>query len=215
VVVGGLGVEAAVDLLAGRAVQVPDLEAEAGGLDEGLGEGGDADVVGLALRGLDVVGAVGLDVAHGHEVAEVVGVRLHPGAGEQLDVGDDGHGRALVVEGVQEHVGRVAVHVPQRVGQAVQQRKGVLGEVDPDVARVADLVEQVAQRAEARFLGLAAVRVAGAEQRLEVGEGDGCAGGSAGRAARAAREGTHPASRSGRRRGRCGRRRTWRAGRPS
>jgi hypothetical protein len=80
VVIGWLCVKAAVDLFSGGAVQIPDLEAEAGGLDKGLCKGSDADVVSLALSRLDVVAAVSLDVSHGHKVPEVVGVRLHPGA---------------------------------------------------------------------------------------------------------------------------------------
>jgi hypothetical protein len=79
-VVGWLCIEAAVDFFPGGAVQIPDLEAEAGGFDQGFCKGSDADVVSLALGGLDVVAAVSLDVSHGHKVAEVVGVRLHPGA---------------------------------------------------------------------------------------------------------------------------------------
>jgi hypothetical protein len=76
--------EAAVDLLSGGAVQIPYLQAETGGLDEGVGEGVDADVVSLALGGLDVVAAVRLDIAHRDEVTELVGMRLYPGAGQEL-----------------------------------------------------------------------------------------------------------------------------------
>ena len=83
-VVHGLSVEAAVDLLAGGTVKIPDLEAEASRLDQGFSEGGDADVVGFALGGLDVVPAICLDVAHGDEVPKVVGMRLHPGTGKEL-----------------------------------------------------------------------------------------------------------------------------------
>lgn len=77
-----LGVVAAVDLLSWRAVKIPDLEAKASGLDQGLSKGGDANVVGFALRGLDVVCAVCLDVAHWDEVHKVVYMRLHPGTGK-------------------------------------------------------------------------------------------------------------------------------------
>ena len=83
-VVCWLSIEAAVDLFARRTVKIPNLETKARGLDQGLGEGGDADVVGFTLRGLDVVAAVRLDVAHGDEVPEVVCMRLHPGTGEKL-----------------------------------------------------------------------------------------------------------------------------------
>jgi hypothetical protein len=81
-VVCRLCIKAAVDLFTGGAVQIPDLETEASGLDEGLGESSNADVVGLTLRGLDVVSAVCLDIAHGDKVPEVVGMCLHPGAGK-------------------------------------------------------------------------------------------------------------------------------------
>lgn len=88
VVVRRLGEEAAVDFFTGGAVKIPDLEAEACRLDKGVGEGGDADVVGFTLRGLDVVCAVCLDIAHGNKVAKVIGVRLHPGTGQELRVSD-------------------------------------------------------------------------------------------------------------------------------
>jgi hypothetical protein len=78
-VVCRLCIEAAVDLFTGGAVQIPDLETEASGLDKGLGEGSNANVVGLTLGGLDVVSAVCLDITHGDKVPEVVGMRLHPG----------------------------------------------------------------------------------------------------------------------------------------
>lgn len=83
-VVCWLGEEAAVDLFASGAVKIPDLETKAGRLDKGVSERGDADVVGFALRRLDVVCTVSLDVAHGDEVPKVVCVRLHPGTGKEL-----------------------------------------------------------------------------------------------------------------------------------
>jgi hypothetical protein len=82
VVVCRLCIEAAVDLFSGGAVQIPDLETEASGLDKGLSKGGDTDVVSLALGGFDVVSAVCLDISHGDKVSEVVGMRLHPGTGK-------------------------------------------------------------------------------------------------------------------------------------
>lgn len=89
VVVRRLGEEAAVDLFTGRAVKIPNLETEASRLDKGIGEGGDADVVGFALRGLDVVRAVCLDIAHGNKVPKVIGMRLHPGTGQELRASDN------------------------------------------------------------------------------------------------------------------------------
>jgi hypothetical protein len=79
-----LGVEAAVDLFAWRAVKIPYLETEASRLDKGVGECGDADGVGFTLGGLDVVGAVCLDITERNEVPEVVCMSLHPGAGKKL-----------------------------------------------------------------------------------------------------------------------------------
>jgi hypothetical protein len=192
-VVCRLCVEAAVDLLSGGAVQIPHLQAETGGLDEGVGEGVDADVVSLALGGLDVVAAVRLDIAHRDEVTELVGMRLHPGAGQELhrsadvsakracthsyfDVGDDGHGLVHVVERLQQDVGRSAVHVLHRVGELAHEVEGALGKVDPNVARVANVVEHVAHGVEAGFLIAKLVGVAGADQRLKVGEGNGWRG---------------------------------------
>jgi hypothetical protein len=84
VVVCRLCVDAAVDLVGGGEIEIPDLQTKAGRLNEGFGEGVDADVVGFTRHGLNVVCAVGLDVAHGHKVPEVIGVRLHPGTGKQL-----------------------------------------------------------------------------------------------------------------------------------
>jgi hypothetical protein len=75
---------AAVDLLARRAVEIPNLETKAGRLDECFTKGGEADVVKLALRGLDVVAAVRLEVAHGNEVAVLVWMGLQPSTGKEL-----------------------------------------------------------------------------------------------------------------------------------
>jgi hypothetical protein len=193
VVVGRLCVEAAVDLVARGEIEIQDLEAVASRLDQCFSEGVNANVVGFTGNRLDAVGAVGLDVVHGHDGRKVVGMRLHPGTGKELrgsgddaadgggqiayfDIGDDGHGFVHVVEGFEQDGGGEAVHALQRVGELAQQLKGGVGKVDPDVARVADVVEHVAHGVEAGFLVAKLVDVARAQQGLEVGEGDGWRG---------------------------------------
>ena len=89
-----------------------------------------------------------------------------------FDVGDDGHGLVEVVEGLQHDVGRLAVHCLQRVGELTHQVKGAISKVDPEVARVANMVEQVAQRVEAGFLVAKLVHVAHTQQGFKVGEGN-------------------------------------------
>jgi hypothetical protein len=96
--------------------------------------------------------------------------------GSYFDVGDDGHGFVHVVEGFEQDLVGEAVHALQRVGELAQQLKGAVGKVDPDVARVADVVEHVAHGVEAGFLVAKLVDVARAQQGLEVGEGDGWRG---------------------------------------
>lgn len=228
-------IEASIDLFAWGAVKIPDLKTEACRLDERLCERCDANVVGFTLRRLNVVCAVGLDIAHGDKVAKVICMRLHPGTGKELresvlhlprpgevaggaylDVGDDGHGDVHVVEGLEQDVVGSAIQGAQRVGQLAQEVKGFLGKVDPDVARVANVVQQVAQGVEAGFFIIKLGHVGDAQQGLKVGEGNGWRG-AVSRAAKGAGKGraAHLASRSGRRRDRCGSRRTWWAGRPS
>jgi hypothetical protein len=80
--VGWLSIEAAVDLFARRTVKIPNLETEARGLDQCFSKGGDADVVGFTLGGLNVVATIRLNVSQGDKVPEVVCMRLHPGAGK-------------------------------------------------------------------------------------------------------------------------------------
>jgi len=91
-----------------------------------------------------------------------------------LDVSDDCHGLAHVVKGGEKDVGGLTVHATQRVGKLVQQLKGLLGKVNPDVARVANVLEQIAQRVEAGFFFVKLVHVAQAHQGLKVGKGDCC-----------------------------------------
>lgn len=74
-------VEAAVDLLARRAVQIPHFDAKSRRLDKGFSKGSNADIVSLALRGLDVVSTVSPNVTVVYEMDKIVCVRLHPGAG--------------------------------------------------------------------------------------------------------------------------------------
>jgi hypothetical protein len=89
-----------------------------------------------------------------------------------FDVGDDGHGLIEVVEGLQQDIGRLAVHCLQRVCELTHQVKGAIGKVDPEVARVANVVEQVAQRVEAGFFIAKFVHVTHAQQRFKVREGN-------------------------------------------
>jgi len=93
-----------------------------------------------------------------------------------FDVGDDGHGLVEVVEGLQQDVGGRAVHGLHRVGELAHELEGAVGKVDPDVARVANVVEQVAHRVETGLLIAKLVDVADAQQRFKVREGD-CWGG--------------------------------------
>jgi hypothetical protein len=90
-----------------------------------------------------------------------------------FDVGDDGHGLVHVVEGLQQDVGCSAVHGLHRVGELAHEIEGAIGKVDPDVARIANVVEQIAHGVEACFFITKLVSVADTQQRLEVGEGDG------------------------------------------
>lgn len=89
-----------------------------------------------------------------------------------LDVGDDGHGLADVVEGLEQNVGSSTVHGTKGACELAHQFKGLFGKVDPDVAGVANVVKQVAQRVEAGFLDLELAGVADTQQGLKVGEGD-------------------------------------------
>lgn len=72
VVIKRLCIEASVDLFTRGAVEVPNLKTKTCRLNKGVCESSDADVVNLALVGLDVVAAVRLDVAHGHEVSVLI-----------------------------------------------------------------------------------------------------------------------------------------------
>lgn len=173
VVVCWFCIKASIDLFALGAVQVPDFQAEAGRLDEDLGKCRNGDVVGFTLRRFNVVCAVGLDIAHGDKVSKVVCMRLHPGTGKELEVGDDGHGDAHVVEGLEQDVVGSAVHCAQRVGQLAQEVKGFFAKVEPNVARVANGFEQVAHGVEAGFFILELGHVGDAQQGLKVGEGNG------------------------------------------
>lgn len=79
--IGRLRVEAAVDLLARRAVEIPHFDAESCRLDQGFSKRRNTDIVSLALRRLDVVGTVSPDVTVVYEMDKVVCMCLHPGAG--------------------------------------------------------------------------------------------------------------------------------------
>ena len=77
-----------------------------------------------------------------------------------LDIGDDCHGLAHVVEGAEQDVSGLAIHVAQRVCELAQELKGFVGKVDPDVTRIANVVQEVAQRVETGFLFFELARVA-------------------------------------------------------
>jgi hypothetical protein len=89
-----------------------------------------------------------------------------------FEEGDDGHGCARVVEGGEQNAFRSAVHELQRVTKCAQEAKCLLGKVDPDLAVIASMVEQVAHGVEADFLNGKLVHVAHTQQRFEVREGD-------------------------------------------
>lgn len=75
--------------LAGGAVEVHDFKADPSGFDDCIGECGDGHVVDFTNGSFDVERAVCLDV-HGKKVPELVGVRLHPGTGQELAWSDMG-----------------------------------------------------------------------------------------------------------------------------
>jgi hypothetical protein len=81
-----------------------------------------------------------------------------------FDICDDGHGLVHVVERLQQNVGGSAVHELQRVGKLAHEVEGALGKVNPDVTRVANVVEHVAHGVEAGFLIAKLVDVARAQQ---------------------------------------------------
>lgn len=164
----GLRIVAAVDLFTRRAVKVPYLKPKAGGLDKRISKSSHANIVGLTLRWLDVVSAVCLDVAHRDEVSVVICVILDPGTGEELPwlafstksnveatylkVSDDGHGDTRIVESLEQYVCGRAVHGINRVAQLAQQVEGLISKINPDVARVTNVVKQVAHRDQTAFL---------------------------------------------------------------
>lgn len=82
--VGRFRVEAAVDFLARRAVEIPDFEAKASRFDQGFSKSSNADVVGFALGRLDVIAAVPFDVAHGNKMPVVIRVCLNPSTSQEL-----------------------------------------------------------------------------------------------------------------------------------
>jgi hypothetical protein len=60
----------------------------------------------------------------------------------------------------------------QGVCELAQELKGAISKVNPDVARVANVVEHVAHRVEASFFITKLVDIAHTQQGLEIGEGD-------------------------------------------
>jgi len=128
--VSGVYLESVVDLVNGRAVQIHDVDAEAGGLDDHLGEGGNANMIDFAFGLFDVFSAIRLDVGIARDEWDVF-VRMHldPGARQELDVQlvnsalgamlmeahleirDDGHARGIVVEALEQKTGAGAIHI--------------------------------------------------------------------------------------------------------
>jgi hypothetical protein len=108
----------------------------------------------------------------------LVETRVH---GSYFDVGDDGHGLVHIVERLQQDVGSSAVHCLQRVGELAHEVKGAFGKVDPDVARIANVVKQIAHGIQSGFFIAKLVDVAYAEQRLKVGKGNSCGVGQSSR----------------------------------
>lgn len=50
-----------------------------------------------------------------------------------LEVGDDGHGNALIVEGLEENVGAGTIHSIDGATKLAQQLVGLLSKINPDV----------------------------------------------------------------------------------
>lgn len=187
----GLRVVAAVDLLARRAIKVPDLQSKAGRLNECVGKSSYTNIVGLTLRWLDIVGAVRLDIMERDKLSVVLGMGLNPGAGKELhllmegrapkfvwtclDVGDDGHGDAHIVEGLEQDSGGGTVHGVHGFTQLAQQIESFLCEVHPDVARIANLIEQVAQGEETAFFFAKFLVVSHVDESFKVRESNGWA----------------------------------------
>lgn len=172
---GWLEADGVVDFLARGAVQIQDFKAKAGGLDNDLGQGIQAHIVKLAVGRDNILIAVRLDVRVArHERDVVVGMRLDPRVGQELEVEYDAHAHAVVVECLEQNVVGLAVHLAQRSVELGNQIKGRFRELAHDVWRVSGIVEQVRHRHEPHLLVLNAVHVALPEQGLVVREGDSC-----------------------------------------
>lgn len=91
-----------------------------------------------------------------------------------FDIGDDCHGLAHIVEGAEQDISSLAIHIAQRVGKLVQELKGFFGKVDPDVTRIANVVKEVAQRVQAGFLFFKLAHIAHAQEGFKVSKGDCC-----------------------------------------
>lgn len=175
-----------IDLVSRRPVEIQHLHCKASGLDEDFCQGTHADVVDLADGRLDLCRAVLLDVlAELEEGLEVVGMGLDPRARQQLvglvssntrgqwiylEVCDDCHGHAHVVEARQQLGSGGVVDGGDGGAGAAEQVEALIGKVLVEVLLEADGVEQVAQGPQPRLLLEEAVLVADAQQGLEVGE---------------------------------------------
>lgn len=159
-----LCVVAATDLCAWTAIKAPHLKTKTGRLDECISESNHTDAVGLGLHWLDVVGTVCLDVASTDEASKLICMGLDPstckklcqsakfsrleGRVTYLEVRDDGHRDVHVVKRLEQNVGSSTIHELYRIGQLAMQIECLLSKINPDVARVANMLEQVSQRVE-------------------------------------------------------------------
>jgi hypothetical protein len=80
-----------------------------------------------------------------------------------FEVRDNGHRDAHVVERLKQNVGGSSIHEAYGVAQLAQQVEGFISEIDPDIARVANVLKQVAHGDEAAFLVAKFVYVAFAQ----------------------------------------------------
>lgn len=124
-----------------------------------------------------------------------------------LDICDDGHGNTHVVEGVEQQACAVA-HV-QRGTQLAEQIVGLFGKVNVDMFGEAGQVQEVVHGDQAGLLDVELGDVTDMQQGFEIAKGNCWEPRSIAQRHGAASQ-THLAIRSGRRRGRCGRRHTLR-----
>jgi hypothetical protein len=89
-----------------------------------------------------------------------------------FEIGNDGHARAIVVEGLEQAVVGSACHCLETASKLPHQVKCLISEVADDVFREASAIEQGRHRLEADLLFVELVHITEADQGLIVREGD-------------------------------------------